>query len=144
MGLTEDENLKKCENCGHCGRNILLPYDYEWTCVSCNYNVVKRKHELSKFQREQIDFISRLKYAEHKIFCICIDVYKKYEGINFDKIFEALSTLKNEKLQINNRLIEKYKDMCENPDFEQNQYSITSEGIHKIGHESIRLMKWLA
>ena len=25
------------------------------------------------------NFITRLKYAEHKIFCICIEVYKIYE-----------------------------------------------------------------
>ena len=29
-------------------------------------------------------------------------------------------------------------------DFEQNYVSITVEAIYKIGHDSIRLMKWLA
>ena len=29
--------------------------------------------------------INRLKYAEHKTFCISVDVYKVYEGIDFDK-----------------------------------------------------------
>ena len=33
--------------------------------------------------------------------------------------------------------------MLENPDFEQNKYSITSTGFYKIGHDSIRLMKWV-
>ena len=33
--------------------------------------------------------------------------------------------------------------MLENPDFEQNNFSITSTGIYKIGHDSIRLMKWI-
>ena len=41
-------------------------------------------------------------------------------------------------------LIEKYKDMLENPEFEQNYYSRTVEGIFKIGYDSIRLMKWIA
>ena len=31
--------------------------------------------------------------------------------------------------------------MIENPDFEQNHWSRTAEGIYKIGHDSIRLMK---
>ena len=31
--------------------------------------------------------------------------------------------------------------MIENPDFEQNCYSRTAEGIYKIGHEKFRLMK---
>ena len=34
--------------------------------------------------------------------------------------------------------------MMKNPDFEQNFYSRTSEAIHKSGHDSIRLMNWLA
>ena len=34
--------------------------------------------------------------------------------------------------------------MLENPDFEQNYYSITSTGIYKIGHDAIRIRKRLA
>ena len=44
---------------------------------------------------------------------------------------------------MNNILIEKYKNMLEFPDFEQNLFSITSTGIYRIGYDSIRLMKWL-
>ena len=46
-------------------------------------------------------------------------------------------------MKINNNLIGIYKDMIKNPYFEQNKYSITSKGIYKIGHDSIRLMKWI-
>ena len=41
-----------------------------------------------------------LKYAELKIFCICVDAYKIYEGNDYDKIYEVLLTLKNRKLKI--------------------------------------------
>ena len=34
--------------------------------------------------------------------------------------------------------------MKENPDSEQNYYSQTAIGVYKIGHGSIRWMKWLA
>ena len=54
----------------------------------------KRKHEISKIQHKKINFINRLKYAEVKIFSICVDVYKFYEGNDYDKIYEVLSTLK--------------------------------------------------
>ena len=84
-----------------------------------------------------------MKYAEVKIFCICIDVYKNYEGDDFNEIYKILSTLKNKKLKINNILIEKYKDMIKNPDFEQNYWSRTSTGIYKIGYDGIRLIKWI-
>ena len=144
MNLSEDQIIEKyAKKCGHCNRNTLLPYEYEFTCFSCGYNVNKRKNELSKIQRKKINFINRLKYAEQKIFCICIDVYKIYEGNDFNEIYKVLSTLKNKKLKINNILIEKYKDMIKNPNFEQNYWSRTATGIYKIGHDSIRLMKWI-
>ena len=144
MELTEDESIEKYgKHCGHCSRNTLLPYEYEFTCFSCGFNVNKRKHELSKIQRKKINFINRLKYAEQKIFSICVDLYKIYEGDNYDDIYKILSILKNKKLKINNTLIEIYKDMIKNPDFEQNYWSRTAKGIYRIGHDSIRLMKWI-
>ena len=93
--------------------------------IYCN----KRKHELSESSKKKINFVNRLQYAEHKIFCICVDVYKLYEGDCYDKIFEVLSKLKNEKLKINNILIEKNKDMLEKPDFEQDYWSRTAENV---------------
>ena len=41
-------------------------------------------------------------------------------------------------------VIEKHKDMLEKPDFEQGYYSKIATSIYKNGHDSIRLMKWLA
>ena len=116
MDVTEDEIIQKYgKNCGHCNRNTLLPYEYESTCISCGYNVNKRKHELFKIQRKKINFIKRLKYAEFKLFSICVD--KIYEGDDYDEIYKVLSSIK--KIKINNILIEKYRSMLENPDFEQ-------------------------
>ena len=98
MQLSEDEIIQKDgKRCGQCNRNTLLPYEYEFTCFSRGFNVNKRKHEFSKIQRKKINFINRLKYAEVKIFSICVDVYKIYEGDDYDKIYEALSTLKKKK-----------------------------------------------
>ena len=103
----------------------------------------KRNRELSKIQWKKINFINRLKYAEIKIFSICVDVYKIYESDDYDKIDEVLSTSKNKKIKLNNILIEKYRNMLENPDFEQIYWSKTATGVYKIGHDSIRLMKWI-
>ena len=144
MELTEDQIIEKyAKRCGHCNRNTLLPYEYEFTCIACGYNINKRKHELSKTQRRKIIFINRLNYAEVKVFSICVDFYKIYESNDFDEIYKVLSTLKNKKLKINNILIEKYRDMLENSDFEQNYWSRTATGIYKFGHDSTRLMKWI-
>ena len=94
MKVTEDEIRQKYgKPCGHCNRNTLLPYEYEFTCFSCGFNVNKRKHELSKIQRKKINFINRLKYAEQKIFCICKDLCMIYDGKAYDEIYKVLSTL---------------------------------------------------
>ena len=93
--------------CRHCNRSTLLLYENEFTCFSCGYNVIKRKHELSKIQRKKRNFINRIKYGELKVFSICIDVYKTYEGNDYDKIYEVLSALKKEKVKINIILIQK-------------------------------------
>ena len=144
MELTEEEIIQKYgKYCGHCRRNMFLPYEYEYTCFSCGFNVSKRKNDLSKIQRKKINFTNRLKYAEQKIFCICIDLYNIYEGNDYDEIFKVLSSLKNKKLKTNNTLIEIYEDLLKNPDFEQNYWSKTASGIYKNGHDSIRLMKWI-
>ena len=141
MELTEDEIIEKyAKRCGHCNRNTLLPYEYEWSCFSCNYVMSKRKNELSKIQRKKINFINRLKYAEVKTFSICVDLYKIYEGDDYDEIYKVLSTLKNKKLKINNTLIEIYKDMIKNSYFEQIYWSRTGQGVYKIGHDSLRLI----
>ena len=55
MELTEDEILQKYgKRCGQCNRNTLLPYEYEFTCFSCGFNVSKRKHHLSKIQGKEL------------------------------------------------------------------------------------------
>ena len=62
MELTEDEIMQKyAKHCGPCSRNTLLPYEYEFTCIACGFNVSRRKHELSNIQRKKISFINRLK-----------------------------------------------------------------------------------
>ena len=51
--------------------------------------------------------------------------------------------MKNKKLKINNIPIEKYKNTLKKSDFEQNYWSRTAKGIYKIGHDSIRLLRWI-
>ena len=73
MELTEDEIIKKYGTlCKHCGRNMFLPPEYEWTCFSCGYNVIKRQHELSKIQRKKNKFYQPLEIcSSQNIFHMC-------------------------------------------------------------------------
>ena len=104
---------------------------------------LKENMNFQKFNDKKIIFMNRLKYAEQKTICICREVYQLYEGKDYDKIYEVLSTLKNKKLKINKNLTEKYKDMFKNPELEQDYWSIAAIGVYKIGHDSFRLMKCL-
>ena len=62
MNLSENEiNEKYGKKCRHCVRNTLLPFEYEFTCISCGYNVMKRKHELSKIHRKKHRFYPSIK-----------------------------------------------------------------------------------
>ena len=72
MELTEDEIIEKYgKHCGHCNRNTLLPYEYEFTCIVCGYNVNKRKHELCKIQKKK-KFHEQIKICRSQnIFHMC-------------------------------------------------------------------------
>ena len=61
-----------------------------------------------------------------------------------EQILGSFTRIKNQKLKTNIILIKKDKDANDYLDFEQNQFSGTATGIYKIGHVSVRLMKWLA
>ena len=82
--------------------------------------------------------------TKQRVFCIGVDVFKVYEGSDYDKLHEALTTLKIKKLKINKNCLEKYKDKLEKPKFQQDYWSRTVISVYRIGHDSIRIMKWLA
>ena len=49
MELSEDESTQKYgKKCGHCSRNTLLPYAFEWVCFSCGHNVITEKNDFTK------------------------------------------------------------------------------------------------
>ena len=55
MNLTEYEiNQNYARKCMQFTRNMLLPNEYEWSCVACGYNVIKRKKEIGKISRKKL------------------------------------------------------------------------------------------
>ena len=82
------------KNCPSCNRNLILPYQYEYICLFYGHNIIKQKHELTKEQRKRQTFSSRLKYAERKIWTICVDVMQTYSGDDYDELVNVLSSLK--------------------------------------------------
>ena len=51
MEIFEDEIIEEnAKQYGHCFRNTILPYEKYFTCIACDYNVKKRKQELTENQ----------------------------------------------------------------------------------------------
>ena len=53
MHPSENEHIENYDKQSkHRTQNTFLPYEDGRTLVACGYNVVKRKHELTKIQRK--------------------------------------------------------------------------------------------
>ena len=89
----------------HCTQNNLPPHQNEFTCIACGYNVIKSELNFEKC-REKNSFFNRIKYARHEKTCNCINAYIIYESIDFNKVLENLSKLKNRKTKFILKLIE--------------------------------------
>ena len=69
MQLSEEEAIEKYgTHCKHSGRNMLLPYENGRTCFSCGYNVIKRKHELTKSHEKTLIILIDYKIPNTKNF----------------------------------------------------------------------------
>ena len=54
MDLTEDQIFEKqSQQCKHCTRKTVIPYEYERACIPCGCMVLKRENELTKLKRKQ-------------------------------------------------------------------------------------------
>ena len=73
-----------------------------------------------------------------------MDGCEKYECTDFNRINKFLPELKNKKSKVKDIVIEKYKNMNEYPDFEQDYYSLTAKGVYINEHDSTQFMKWIA
>ena len=73
----------------HGPQNTLLPYRYERTVWLVP--IMLRNESMNSLEINEKKIISRLKHSQHKKFCLIMDVYKIYEGNDFNKIYDSLS-----------------------------------------------------
>ena len=67
MKLSEDAIIEKyARQCKYCLQKTSLPYEYEWSSISCKFNLIKKNTNLLKYN-EKKTFITRIKYAENKL-----------------------------------------------------------------------------
>ena len=119
-----------------------LQFDKGYYCKNCEYIINKKKHQIDrKVLRQEKDFSSRLNYANKKIREIWMNmVNTKYNST--DDMINKLQQLKGKiKLNFYKNISNFYNNM--NIRFEQDPFAKNAQGISKINHEVLMLMKFL-
>ena len=133
-------------NCPSCKRNNWLEFDKGYYCRNCEYIINKQKHQIDKnVLRQDRDFSTRLNYANKKIREIYINMVNTTYNSTEDMI-DKLKSLKGKvKLKLNKNISNYYIEM-KNRNFQtqdQDPFSRNAQGINKIYHEVLLLMKFL-
>ena len=137
---------KQLPNCPSCKQNTWLDFDKGYYCKNCEYIINKQKHEIDKNVRRQYrDFSTRLNYANKKI----REIYIKMVNTNYNttqEMIEKLQLLKGKtKLKFYKNISNYYIEM-KNKNFQTNNqdpFAKNAQGISKIYHEVLFLMKYL-
>ena len=131
-------------NSPSCMRNRWLEFDKGYYCKNCEKIINKQKHQIDKqVLRQGRDFSTRLNYANTKI----REIYKKMVNTTYNstqEIINKLQSLKGKtKLNFYKNISDYYIEM-KNRNFQtQDLFSKNAEGISKIYHEVLLLMKFL-
>ena len=135
----------KPPNCTSCKQNNWLEVDKSYFCTNCEYIINKQKHQIDKkVLRQDRDFFTRLNYANKKIREIYINMvntnYNSTEDMN-----KKLQQLKRKtKLKFYKNINNYYQEMKnENFKTQQDPFAKNAQGISKIYHEVLLLMKFL-
>ena len=134
----------KPPNCPSCKPNNWLDFDKGYYCKNCEYIINKQKHQIDKqIRRQDHDFSTRLPYANKKI----REIYISLANTNTtEDMINKLQSLKGKtKLKFYKNISNYYKEM-KNKNYQSNNidpFSRNAQGISKIYHEVLLLMKFL-
>ena len=133
---------KQLPNCPSCKRNNWLEFDKGYYCQNCEYIINKQKHEIDKkVLRQDHIFSTRLNYANKKIREIWMNmVNTKYNST--EDMINNLQQLKGKtKLKFYKSIRNYYDNM--NIRFDEDPFAKNAQGISKIYHEVLKLLKFL-
>ena len=138
---------KQLPNCPSCKQNNWLEFDKGYYCQNCEYIINKQKHQIDKkVLRQDRDFSSRLNYANKKIIEIYINMVNTTYNSSEDMINKLQSLKGKSKLKFY-KIISNYYIEMKNKNYQtqqdQDPFSKNGQGIHKIYHEVLLLMKFL-
>ena len=136
----------KPPNCPSCRQNKRLEIDKGYYCTNCEDIINKQKHQIDKqVPRHDRDFSTRLNYANKKISDIWMNMVNT-NYISTEDMINKLHELKGKtKLKFYKNINNYYIEM-KNKNFQTNNedpFAKNAQGISKIYHEILLLMKFL-
>ena len=135
----------KPPNCPSCKQNIWLKFDKGYYCKNCEFIINKQKHQIDKnVRRQDRDFSTRLNYANTKIREIYINIVITTYNSTEDMINKLQSLKCKTKLKFYKNISDYYIEM-KNKNFQtqEDPFAKNAQGISKIYHEVLLLMKFL-
>ena len=135
----------KPPNCPSCKQNNWLDFDKGYHCKNCEYIINKQKHQIDKkVLRQSHDFSTRLNYSNKKIREIFINMVNTTYNSTEDMINKLQSLKGKTKLKFYKNISNYYIEM-KNRNFQtqEDPFAKNAQGISKIYHEVLLLMKFL-
>ena len=137
---------KQLPNCPSCKQNTWLEFDKGFYCTNCEYIINKQKHQIDKKNRRlDHDFSTRLSYANKKVREIYINMANTTYNSSEDMINKLQSLKGKTKLKFYKNISNYYIEM-KNKNFQTNNqdpFAKNAQGISKIYHDVLLLMKFL-
>ena len=121
----------------------MLEFDKGWYCQNCEYIINKQQHQIDKKNRRQDQYFStRLPYANKNIREIFISLANTNST---EDMIDKLQSLKGKTKLKFYKNISNYYDEMNNKNFRfgEDPFAKNAEGIGKIYHEVLMLMKFL-
>ena len=136
----------KLPNCPSCKRNNWIEFNKGYYCKNCEYIINKQKDQIDKkILRQDGDFSSRLNYANKKIRDIWMNMVNTNYNTTEDMINKLQELKGKTKLKFYEIISNYYTEMKNknHQTFHDDPFSRNAQGISKIYHEVLLLMKFL-
>ena len=141
---TQQQNFKP-PKCPDCKQNNWLEFNKGYFCQNCEYIINKQKHQIDKkVLKQSHDFSTRLNYANKKIRQIYINMVNTNYNTTEDMINKLQQLKGRTKLKFHKNISNYYIEMKNRIiQTQQDLFSRNAQGVSKIYHEVIMLMKFL-
>ena len=140
------QQQSKLPNCPSCKRKNWLKFDKGYYCKNCEYIINKQRYQIDKnVRRQDKDFSTRLNYAIKKIREIWMNMVNTNHNTTEDMINKLQELKGKTKLKFYKNISNYYTERKNKnyQTFHDDPFSRNAQGISKIYHDVLLLMKFL-